>query len=228
MFAKFIEMRQNAMIKNIPSQVFGYFTLYSILGFTLEIPLLFIEQIIYGNSFNQWTSIQICIHLILISLIWGNIIFILLSIANSKYKFNIFTFNDKLPINRWIMVISIAFISVTITTILSDGFKPIKELINTNIAIFIFQNLYYLFESALILITLIFGQRYGELKFRKKNIIYGGLFLGATWGLFHIVTQNFAVGLYTFFMSLIYGLIYTLLNKNTIYTYLIITTIFIL
>ena len=43
MFVKFIEMRQNAMIKNIPSQVFGYFTLYSIWGFTLEIPLLFIE-----------------------------------------------------------------------------------------------------------------------------------------------------------------------------------------
>lgn len=122
----------------------------------------------------------------------------------------------------------ISIISIIITTILCGGLKLIKEFYSNGIIIWILQNIYYLFEAGLILLVIVFGQKYGELKFKKDNIPWGGIFLAITWGLVHILTQGFATGVYAFVMSIMYGLIFILLSKNSRLSYLIITIIFIL
>lgn len=122
----------------------------------------------------------------------------------------------------------ISIISVAITTILWGGVKPIKELQSNGLIIWLFQNIYYCFESVIILLIIIFGQKYGEIIFKQENMIYGGIFLSLSWGLIHMLTQGFATGIFTLIISIAYGLIYLLLNKNIKFTYLIITLIFIL
>ncbi len=187
--------------ENLNGKNFCNLALYAFAGAGLEILLLIIEQMIYSKNFSQWNSIQQCTHLFLTSIAWGTIIFSLLLIS---------------------------IISIAITTILWGGVKPIKELQSNGFILWVFQNIYYCFESGIILLIIIFGQKYGEIRFKQENMLYGGIFLSLSWGLVHILTQGFATGIFTIIMSIVYGLIYLLLNKNINFTYLIISIIFIL
>lgn len=214
--------------ENLNGKSFCNLALYAFAGAGLEILLLIIEQMIYSKNFSQWNSIQQCTHLFLTSVAWGTIIFSLFLISKNKYDFNISNLKEKPNIDNWKFVILISIISVAITTILWGGVKPIKELQSNGLIIWLFQNIYYCFESGIILLIIIFGQKYGEIRFKQENMIYGGIFLSLSWGLIHMLTQGFATGIFTLIMSIAYGLIYLLLNKNIKFTYLIITLIFIL
>lgn len=127
---------------------------------------------IYGNTFIQWTLIQRSTHLILTSAIWGSIIYLLLSISKNKYNFSCWDCNERSNIKSWVVVGIIAIVSIIITTILWGGLKPIKEFYSNGIVIWLFKNVYYLFEVGLILLTIVFGQRYGEIKFVSNNCNY--------------------------------------------------------
>lgn len=214
--------------ENLNGKNFCNLALYAFAGAGLEILLLIMEQMIYSKGFSQWNSIQQCIHLLSTSIIWGGIIFSLLSISKNKYDFNVFNLKENPTIDNWEFVILISIISIAITTILWGGIKPIKELHNNGLIIWLFQNIYYCFETGIILLIIIFGQKYGEIRFKKEKMMYGGIFLSISWGLVHVLTQGFATGMFTFSMSIAYGLIYLLLNKNIKFTYLMITLIFIL
>jgi hypothetical protein len=126
----------------------------------------------------------------------------------------------------WFIAIIITVAAIMITTIVLKGFKPVTEY--NGLVKFIFQNIYYLFEAALIVLTIIFGQRFGELITKKGNLPWGGLFLAMTWGLVHILLQDLNTGIYTFIMAILYGIVYVALNKNTKYSYILITFMFIL
>lgn len=70
---------------------------------------------------------------------------------------------------------------------------------------FIFQNVYYLFEAALILLTIAFGQKFGESLFKRDGLPYGGMFLALTWGLIHILLQGGATGVCVFHVAFIWN-----------------------
>ena len=55
---------------------------------------------------------------------------------------------------------------------------------------FIFQNIYYIFESLLMYLLIAFGQEFGEKFWNSSKIPWGGILLGLSWGLMHIFTQN--------------------------------------
>ena len=67
-----------------------------------------------------------------------------------------------------------------------------------------------------------------ENKTENKVVPYGGLFLACTWGLIHILTQDFSTGVYAFLVAIVYGVIYLLLNKNTRWAYLGILVLFVM
>lgn len=104
--------------------------------------------------------------------------------------------------------------------------KPVQEY--NGIVEFVFQNVYYMFEAALILLTIAFGQKFGETLIKRGSLPYGGIFLALTWGLIHILLQGGQTGVYAFLMSILYGLVYILLKKNIRYSYMMIAIIFIL
>lgn len=58
--------------------------------------------------------------------------------------------------------------------------------------------------------------------------IWGGVILALTWGLVHLLTQDFETGVLTFVLSILFGVIHLLVKKNIYLTYLFVAVIFIL
>ena len=95
--------------------------------------------------------------------------------------------------------------------------------------LFLFQYIYYLFESVLITLLIAFGQRSGEVFFKKDNIPWGGILCGLTWGLAHIGSKDILTGLILcLFSSVFYGVVYLCMNKDIRYSYPLIAVMFIL
>lgn len=195
-------------MKRKESTAFDYFgyALYAFGGFGLEILLLMVESMIY-NSNQEWTTLQHIIHWSVTSMIWGIIGYALLR---------------KLPQNRvdtkkisWLAVCLLMMISIGYTTIVWGGWKPWIEFIRNGVLKFLVQYLYYAFEGLLIMLMIAHGQRAFESWIMKSNKIpFGGIMLAVTWGLIHILTQGIDTGIYTVIQSLLFGVMYLLLNKD--------------
>lgn len=214
--------------KKIGASNYLYLGLYAFAGFGLEILLSMLLPNIFGVQSSEYTIMQECIHWLLTCVLWGTVSILLINLSKKKYAFDIMEYNEAPSGKQWLLAIVIAIIAIVITTIVGDGFKPVREYINNGIVKFIFQHIYYLFEVALILLTITFGQKFAEAMTKRTGLPYGGLFLGLTWGLIHILTQGIMTGIYALTMSILYGMVYILLKKNFRYAYLLIAAMFIL
>ncbi|WP_099205776.1 hypothetical protein [Scatolibacter rhodanostii] len=213
-------------IKKRTASDFLALALYAFAGFGLEIVLSMLLPTVLGVKSSDYTTFHHVTHWVLTCLLWGSMTAFLLHFSKKKYDLNLMGQRDSISSKRWVVSIGIAVIAIVITTIVCKGFKPVieyKALITS-----IFQNIYYLFESALILLTIAFGQKFGDMITKKENLPWGGLVLALTWGLVHILLQDFNTGLYTVLMSILYGTVYIVLNRNTKYAYAFIAVMFIL
>jgi len=214
--------------KKIGSSNYLYLGLYAFAGFGLEILLSMLLPSIFGVQSSEYTIMQECIYWLLTCALWGAVSILLINLSKKKYGFDIMKYNEAPSAKQWLFSVVIATIAIVITTIVGDGFKPIQEYMNNGIVKFIFQHIYYLFETVLIVLTIAFGQKFGEEITKRTGLPYGGLFLALTWGLIHILTQGIMTGVYAFAMAILYGIVYILLKKNIRYAYLLITVMFIL
>lgn len=213
-------------MKKITASDFLVLGLYAFAGFGLEVLLSMVLPNLLGIKSSEYSTIHHCIHWVLTCVLWGSITVFLLHLSKTKYSFDILKNNHVVTPKGWLIAIIITVVSIMLTTIVCKGFKPVTEY--NGLVKFIFQNIYYLFEAALIVLTIIFGQRFGEVITKKVNLPWGGLFLAMTWGLVHILLQGLHTGIYTFIMAIFYGIVYVALNKNTKYSYILITLMFIL
>lgn len=200
--------------------------LYAFAGFGLEVVLSMLLPMILGVKGSEYTLVHHCIHWTLTCLLWGSMALFLIRLSKKKYAFDIMRLNDVPDSKRWLLAVVVSLIAIIVTTVAWGGFKPVQEY--KGIVTFIFQNIYYLFEAALILLTIAFGQKFGEMLLKRGGLPYGGIFLALTWGLIHILLQGSETGVYAFFMSILYGLVYILLKKNIRYSYMMIAIVFIL
>jgi len=214
--------------KNIGASNYLYLGLYAFAGFGLEILLSMLLPSIFGVESSEYTIMQECIYWLLTCALWGAVSIILINLSKKKYAFDIMKNNEAPSGKQWLIAVVIATIAIVITTIVGDGLKPVQEYINNGIIKFIFQHIYYLFETALIVLAITFGQKFGETITKRTGMPYGGLFLAFTWGLIHILTQGLMTGVYTFAMAILYGTVYILLKKNIRCSYLLIAVMFIL
>ncbi len=169
------------------------------------------------------------IHWALTCIVWGIFAFLLIRRSKNYLHFNIFEHRDK-PALRYILI-SIAIllgVAVLKNVLLWKGFKPLIEFKNLGFIKFVFQYVYYLFEVILVTLMIAFGNKAGELLFKNLLLPWGGTFLGFTWGIAHIFTKDFLTGIVLFFLSILFGTLYILLNRNIYYTYLFVSLIFIL
>ncbi len=67
--------------------------------------------------------------------------------------------------------------------------------------------LYYLAETAVVVLLLRLGQRAGELRFGRPVVPWGGLLLACTWGVVHVFLQGLDAGVYAMAASVLYGLV---------------------
>lgn len=148
--------------KKIGSSDYLWLGLYTFAGFGLEILLLVAEPSIFGIPYSEWDVSQHCIHLIITCILWGVIFLALAFYSKKKYGFDIYSFKEIPTSKQWIFSIIIIIISIIATTLINDGIKPVLEFRKLGIVKFIFQYIYYLFESALIILTIVCGQKFGE------------------------------------------------------------------
>lgn len=200
--------------------------LYAFAGFGLEVVLSMLLPMILGVKGSDYTLVHHCIHWTLTCILWGSMALFLVRLSRKKYAFDLMKLNGMPDSKRWLLAVGISAIAIIVTTIAWGGLKPVQEykgIVNS-----LFQNIYYWFEAVLILLTIAFGQKFGETLFKKDSLPYGGIFLALTWGLIHILLQGTMTGIYAVFMSLLFGMVYILLKKNIRYSYVMIALVFIL
>ena len=205
---------------------FFWLAMYAFLGLGLEIVILVGEMQVYGISLDQMSKGQNIVHWVLTCLAWGTMTYALLNCSKKKYGFDSFN-ESQIPERRNVIVAAILVILLIIeATFAWKGLKPYKEFRGKGILLFCIQYIYYLFETALFVQIIIYGQKFGDMIFKKENIPWGGIMLALTWGIAHVFTQDLFTGIETLFCAVIYGIIYLVLKKNLKWSYLLIAIAF--
>lgn len=201
---------------------------FAVLGLELLLAI-FIEPIIFSKPMNEFNTLESIIHWVTTCLLWGVCAYFLLIYVKKKYSMDIFANKNKISKLNLALCIALLIITVTISIIDWNGFKPYKEFIYNGLAKFIFQYIYYIVEAFLVLLIIIFGQKAGEEWFKNDKIPYGGILAAITWGLVHILTKgNILIGLIIFVNAILFGVVYLLAKKNIYISYPFILLMFIL
>lgn len=205
-------------------------SLYAFAGLGLEVLLAFlIEPLIYGKSLYDFSLTEIILHWLITCIIWAVISYLLIRAAKGKYIFDIFSYKSSIGLLNWIFCFVLLVISIVISVIDWNGFKVVKEFLYNGWLKFIFQYIYYLFETILVILIIIFGQKAGEIWFKRSNIPWGGILVALTWGIVHIFTKGeLSIGVLSSIAGLSYGIIYLVCKKNLYIAYPIIFLMFVL
>lgn len=216
--------------KITPWTEYLYLGLYAFLGLGMEIILInFVEPFLFNVSPGQFTRAQTIIHWIATTLIWGLFAYFITKISKKKYNFDYFTYQDKMNIKDWAFALILILFALAVSLWNWNGFKIYMEFSNLGLLGFVFQYIYYLMEAVLITLIVVFGQKAGEVKFGQSNIPWGGIMVGATWGLVHILTQgDFFAGIFGLLVGFAYGVMYLVSNKNIRVSYVLIALMFLI
>lgn len=143
--------------------------LYAFLGLGLEVVLAFlIEPIIFNTSIAKYSTGQIISHWIVTIILWGIMALILTKVSKRKYGFDYWAYKYGMNHKEWIIALLLVLVAIGMSIWDWRGSKVYKEFHNTGWLKFIFQYMYYLMETVLILLIVVFGQKAGELKFHNS------------------------------------------------------------
>ena len=204
-------------------------TLLAIVGFCFEFVLAFVlEPVIWGVSLADYSTSQYIVHWTITCVVWGIVGFGLMITAKNKYKYDILKKGSSMIWWQWIIIVACIAASLIVSYISWNGFKAMKEYNNLGLLKFVFQYVYYLFETMLVSLILIFSQKAFEEWFHKTNIPYGGIILALTWGIGHLFSKDLLTAILCIIVSLAYGSIYLLTNRDFVKTYFVLSIMFIL
>ncbi len=197
--------------------MFLLFALLAFGGLGLEMLLAFlIEPLIYGVGLSDFSTAQLIFHWIITCITWGVSAFILLFFAKRVLDFDVFSSRQSIRLAGWAVCLASLALCVAISIIDWKGFKPAKEFAYNGGLKFTFQYLYYIFETVLVYLIVVFAQEAGEKWFKQDKIPYGGIFAALTWGMIHWLTQgSLTAGLLSLVFALLFGVVYIFAKKNT-------------
>lgn len=197
-------------------------------GLGLEVLLaFFIEPLLYGTDMANWSTFQNISHWILTCICWGLVSAFIIIRSKKAYGFNVMEKKKKLKAWQVITIVIIIIISLIVSYIDWKGFKVIKEFNYNGWLKFIFQYIYYIFETLLVMLIIIFGQKAFENWLKIEKIPFGGIVLSLTWGLVHFLTKGTSTGIITTILALAIGIVYLIVNKDAKKSYLITFIIFV-
>lgn len=189
----------------------------------------FMEPFFYGHSMKDFTTAECIIHWSITIITWLAAAFLIVKNAGKKLGFQL-----KETDSRWTpagIFAGCMLIGLTLVENYIDvgNIKIIHEFWKLGVLKFTFQHLYYLAEVVLFTLIIIFGQNSLEQLFRKKDIPYGGIIVGLTWGLAHLFTKgSMWVGLEGLITGFLFGAVYLFLGRNFWKTYLVLALAFII
>lgn len=198
-------------------------------GIGLEVILaLGIEPILYGAQLGEWSTLQNILHWTITSALWGGVAYLLVRNAKKKYDFDIFKKGEKLKLWKWLLIAVFIVLSLMISYKDWNGSKVIKEFVFNGWLKFIFQYIYYIFETVLVTLILVFAQKAFEKWFHKENIPYGGIAIALTWGIGHFFTKDIMTGIVCMISGFAFGSVYLLTNRDIRKTFPIVLAMFVL
>lgn len=187
----------------------------------------FLEPMLYGGGMQDWSVSQNIVHWIITCVTWGVISYILVKMSKDKYAFDLFAKVERMKLWQWGCVAVCIIFSIMGSYISWDGFKVIKEFQNKGALLFVFQYIYYAVETVLFMLIIIFTQKAFEVWFKRKDIPYGGIICGITWGFAHAFTKgSIMVGLEGILLGFLLGVAYLLVNRSVKKTYVVLFIMF--
>ncbi len=200
---------------------------FSGLGLELILGLL-IEPLLFGKAMPDFTVMENILHWVLTCIVWAAVAFGLLRWSQRK-GLNPLGQKESIGRGRWLIAALLLAVSIAVSIWDWNGFKILKEFEYNGWLMFIFQYIYYIVETVLVLLIIIFGQQAGELWFKKKSVPWGGILAALTWGLVHSLTKgDLLIGLIACFGALLYGIAYLVVKRNVYIAYPLILLMFIL
>lgn len=216
-------------MKKVTGTDYLVLALLAFAGIGLEIVLAFgIEPMLYGASIGEWTDLQNIIHWVVTCILWGLVSWYLVHFAKKKYEFDIFQKGDKMAVWQWLLIALFVVGSLILSYFDWNGSKVLKEFYANGPLKFVFQYIYYIFETVLVTLILVFGQNAFEKWFHRKNIPYGGIIVAITWGIGHFFTKDILTGIVTVISGLAFGSVYLLAGRDIRKTYPILWMMFVL
>jgi hypothetical protein len=204
-------------------------SLCAFLGICLELVHAYgWEPFVFGS---EHTTLQNILHWIITCITWLVVAYLLICIAKNKLGFDLFVKGNKMKFWQVLVAIFGIIISCASKYFAWNGFKVILEFKHNGLLLFIFQYICYLFETVLFLLIIVFGQKAIELWTKKRNVPWGGIICGLTWGIVHIISRgNFdvQVGLFATVSGFLFGAAYLLTNRDFILSWLILFLMFVL
>lgn len=169
-----------------------FFALLAFVAFPLDWLSLFLIKLICININISEMTQQIFEH-ILTSSIWGLFVYYILkkSQINCSFKLLLNSKTNKIKSWQWLLVCLCIVTHMIISWINWNGSKVLLEYKYNGLIGIIFQYIYYIVEVLLFLIMIIFVQKACEIWFKKSTIPYGGIIVGATWGVIAYLYTKF-------------------------------------
>lgn len=91
----------------------------------------------------------------------------------------------------------------------------------------LFQNVYYIFETLMVVLLVILMQLAGETWFKKQSIPWGSIGLAITWGIAHLTHGGIAT-LWISLFALLAGTFYVICKRHILPSYIFILLIFVI
>ncbi|MDR1704265.1 MAG: hypothetical protein LBS19_06225 [Clostridiales bacterium] len=177
------------------------------------------EPFVFGNiSWRDYSAFQSLIHWVITCVTWIIVGFLLIRAARNKLNFDIFVKGDSMK--GWQLVAALFGVALSVTMSYLDWgtFKIIGEFQSKNsIPKFLFQHLYYIVETGMFLLIIVFGQKAFEIWTKKENIPWGGIICGLTWGAAHLISRGYfdvANGVISTLNGFLFGAAYLLTNRD--------------
>lgn len=135
-------------------------------GLGLEVLLAFwLEPMIYGRTMEQWNTWQSVLHWCITCIIWGSVAGYLLWSADKNYGLKLIKRDGdgteslrSVKLWQWGLVIAGSACKIITSVMDWGGFKVYMEWKSRGPLLFLFQYIYYMFETALFTLILVFAQ----------------------------------------------------------------------
>ncbi|MDE6759905.1 MAG: hypothetical protein K2J90_04390 [Lachnospiraceae bacterium] len=215
--------------KKLGSEYFSL-ALYAFGGLGLEMLYAYlIEPAIYGHGISDFTPMQSVLHWTITCITWGIVAFLLIRHAKRELGFTLNALGQKTRLWQWLTSVLLILVMTLINICDIGELKIYHEFKKMEPLEFTFQHIYYLVETILFTLIIVFGQIAMEKWLKRTDIPFGGILVGLTWGLAHWFTKgSLMIGLEGIFVGFLFGTAYLFLNRDLKKTYLVLALAFIL
>lgn len=223
-------MTQEKIIKEVGWK-YLLLSLSAFLGLALEAVHAYgWEPMVFGaETFRDYATWQAVLHWVITCFTWVVVGYLLVYIAKNKLGFDIWVKAAKMK--KWQLIA--ALLGIVLSLVISyfswDGFKVIKEFQSKGFIKFTFQYIYYMVETGMFLLIIVFGQRAFEIWTKKCNVPWGGIICAFTWGIVHLVSRgifDIENGVLSTVSGFLFGAAYLLANRDIKKSWLILFLMF--